>query len=320
MAQTLDQFLDTLSDEELELLDTDPAFFEEVKAKFATPAQPTFKDKLRSAYQTASKPAEMSAEGLGQLAEMVPKPEPTGNIVKDVLLGTPRIAAESIAEVAPEFIKPEALALGAVAKGAKPLSKVAGKAATKVGKIARRIAPSEKILKRGIEQAEGMAGIKQQATNLKNVAEKLGVAITKTTQTAKGKEQIKQLSKEELLTNVLNKVMELRRQGGQIPGQLAKDLKTVMDTELKKGSGFINQLLKMSGSTQPKALLARGAKYSTEQLSKAAPRRAGLAKTLGRVKSAKRKGKIAGGIAAAEVLRRALGNTLGGAVGSQLGG
>lgn len=75
-------------------------------------------------------PEQLSREGLTQLSEMVPKPEPTGNLPMDVLYGAPRIAAETLAEGAPSFISRESI-VGGVAAKALPLVGMAGRYAGK---------------------------------------------------------------------------------------------------------------------------------------------------------------------------------------------
>lgn len=82
------------------------------------------------AWDALEVPSQMSSEGLTKLASYVPKPEPTGNIPMDVIKGTPRIAADTLAEAAPGFISRGALLTGAASK-ALPL---AGKALAPVGR------------------------------------------------------------------------------------------------------------------------------------------------------------------------------------------
>lgn len=49
-------------------------------------------------------PSQMSRRGLSSIANMIPKPEPTGNKFMDILKGAPRIAGETMAEAAPGFV------------------------------------------------------------------------------------------------------------------------------------------------------------------------------------------------------------------------
>lgn len=85
---------------------------------------------LKRAWEALSVPEQMSRSGLSQLASMVPNPEPTGNVPLDVLKGTPRIAAETLAEAVPGFISRGALLTAGVARGLKalrPVGSVIGK-------------------------------------------------------------------------------------------------------------------------------------------------------------------------------------------------
>lgn len=84
----------------------------------------------RKAWESLTIPAQASREGLDQLAAMVPYAEPTGNPVRDVALNTPKIAAETLAETAPDFVNRLSLASAGVLKGAQkaaPLVKYAGR-------------------------------------------------------------------------------------------------------------------------------------------------------------------------------------------------
>lgn len=93
-------------------------------------------------------PAEKAKEGLSTIAQMVPitqaaiaahlgvnaSPEPTGNVVRDVVAGYPKIAAETMADVAPGFINRTSLVAPVALKGAKvaaPAIKGIGKGVAK---------------------------------------------------------------------------------------------------------------------------------------------------------------------------------------------
>lgn len=100
--------------------------------------QPQEKGMVRKGLDLLNKPSEMSREGLGQLAEMVPKPEPTGNLPLDLVKGAPRIAAETLAEAAPGFIDAPSILTAGGAKLIKPAAKVAGmvgKGLSRVGQL-----------------------------------------------------------------------------------------------------------------------------------------------------------------------------------------
>src|ERR1019366_9700998 len=65
------------------------------------------------------KPEQMSRQGLQQIAGMIPEGKITGNLPMDVLRGTPRIAANTMAEAAPGFVSRGAL----LTAGAMPVAK-----------------------------------------------------------------------------------------------------------------------------------------------------------------------------------------------------
>lgn len=96
---------------------------------------------IKRGYDALAVPERMSREGLGQLAQMVPSAEPTGNMARDLALNTPKVLAESVAEVAPSFISRGAMITGGALKGA--------------GMVGRALKP---ILKAGASQVESLSG------------------------------------------------------------------------------------------------------------------------------------------------------------------
>lgn len=85
---------------------------------------------IGKAWDALAVPEQMSRKGLGMLAEMVPNPEPTGNLALDFARGTPRVAAETLAEFAPSFISRGSILTAGGAKtvqALKPLIKVGGR-------------------------------------------------------------------------------------------------------------------------------------------------------------------------------------------------
>jgi len=96
---------------------------------------------LKRGLDIANKPRELSRKGLTQIAEAIPEPELTGNLPADIIRGTPKIAAETLAETAPEFVSPLALGLGAGAKSIQLLgkTKVVGKAGKLIAKGAQQL-------------------------------------------------------------------------------------------------------------------------------------------------------------------------------------
>lgn len=85
---------------------------------------------IGKAWDALAVPEQMSKQGLGQLAEMVPKPEPTGNLPMDLIKGAPRIAAESVGEAAPGFVSRGSILTAGASKAlgvATPLVKAVGR-------------------------------------------------------------------------------------------------------------------------------------------------------------------------------------------------
>lgn len=75
-------------------------------------------------------PEQMSKRGLSDLANMVPRPQPTGNVAADLARGTPGVIADTLKETAPGFVS----RLSMLAAGAAPALKLAGKAAAPIGR------------------------------------------------------------------------------------------------------------------------------------------------------------------------------------------
>lgn len=77
---------------------------------------------------------QLSRRGLKQLASFVPEPD-TNSAVANIVLGTPRVAAETVSEFAPGFISPEAAVLSVAGPAAKAIATTPGvrRAATAIG-------------------------------------------------------------------------------------------------------------------------------------------------------------------------------------------
>lgn len=97
------------------------------------------------------KPEQLSREGLTLIAKAIPSPIPTGNRVRDVALGTPKVVAETMAETAPSFVSKEAMLLGGAGKFAphafrvvKPMANFAGRNVAKLGRAFTGV-PEENI-------------------------------------------------------------------------------------------------------------------------------------------------------------------------------
>lgn len=93
---------------------------------------------IKKGWEALAVPEQMSREGLGKIAAMVPERigggEPTGNRIADVARGTPKVLAETIAEGAPSFISRSQIATAGGLRGLKavsPLIKGAGSAIAK---------------------------------------------------------------------------------------------------------------------------------------------------------------------------------------------
>jgi len=93
---------------------------------------------LRKAWDALTVPEELSREGLTQIAEAIPKRVgggvPSKGPVEESLRGAPRIAAETLAEVAPSFVSRGSLLAGGLIRGgqaAAPIAKAVGKTIAK---------------------------------------------------------------------------------------------------------------------------------------------------------------------------------------------
>src|SRR5580704_6173424 len=84
---------------------------------------------MGKAWDLLGKPEQMSRQGLGQLAQMVPEGKITGNMAGDIARGTHRILANTLAQAAPGFVSRGSL----LTAGAMPVAKGIGAAAEAVG-------------------------------------------------------------------------------------------------------------------------------------------------------------------------------------------
>jgi len=110
-----------------------------------------------AAFEALGEPARVSQRGLSQLAGAVPQfiggePEPTGNLPLDIARGAPRIAAETLAETAPQFIDQ----LGILTAGAGAGIKAGARAAAPLARGAGRLAAKgiEKVVGVGADKVE----------------------------------------------------------------------------------------------------------------------------------------------------------------------
>lgn len=81
-------------------------------------------------WDALGKPEQLSSQGLNQIAQMIPQGKVTGNLPADLVRGAPRIAADTLAQVAPGFVSRGSI----LTAGAAPALKTIGKAAAPLGK------------------------------------------------------------------------------------------------------------------------------------------------------------------------------------------
>ncbi len=99
---------------------------------------------LRRGYDALNAPARASERGLNELADLVPHPEPTGNLPLDIAKGAPSILAESglrsLGKVAPTFIDAPSILTAGASAGLKSAMKVPAvkQAAVGAGKFVTR--------------------------------------------------------------------------------------------------------------------------------------------------------------------------------------
>jgi hypothetical protein len=98
-------------------------------SKRGIPLQSPKQGLMSKAWSALGKPEQLSRQGLGRLAQMVPEGKITGNLPMDMLRGAPRIAANTLAETAPGFVSRGAMLTAAAA----PVAKGIGAAAETVG-------------------------------------------------------------------------------------------------------------------------------------------------------------------------------------------
>lgn len=116
----LEDAVNTLTPEEMQVLNSDPQLLAEFKQKYGDEGRST----LGKVWDALAVPEKMSREGLTQMAEMVPKPEPTGNMALDIAKGTPRVLADTLAEAAPGFVSRGSLLTAGALKGVKAAAAV----------------------------------------------------------------------------------------------------------------------------------------------------------------------------------------------------
>lgn len=107
------------------------------------------------------KPEQMSRQGLQQIAQMIPEGKVTGDLPMDLLRGTPRIAANTMAEAAPGFVsRGSLLGMGALGglKGLSAIPQVRGAASELAGQLESAAGSPKGTLEHGFESAKNMFG------------------------------------------------------------------------------------------------------------------------------------------------------------------
>lgn len=148
-----------------------------VEAENEQPAAPkTLQEGAKQVWDAAHVPAEKAEEGLQMMADMVPQPEPSGNLPMDIVKGTPSVLAksglETAAKVAPGFISPVAVIAGGAGKLAGGIAKTAP-----VQKLAKGVG---NLVGKGIEKVTGInpestAAVFKNPTKLVTAPTKAGV-------------------------------------------------------------------------------------------------------------------------------------------------
>ncbi len=159
----IDEIVNSLSPDEIETLNSDPQLLADFKAKYIQQPgsnQQSKKGILGQAWEDLKLPEEKSREGLkmltdagiqGQnwLANKYGLPigtEPTGNMARDLIANTPRIAGETLTETAPSFVSRGAIVTGGLLKGAPYVAKAIGPGA---GWVANQMAEQSGLVNKG---------------------------------------------------------------------------------------------------------------------------------------------------------------------------
>ncbi len=143
---------------------------EQARLESLRKARDTFSVEEPSVFQRvgelSEKPRELSREGLTTIAGSIPEVEPTGNLARDVALGTPKIVAETLAEVAPEFVSPLSIATSGTLGSIKGVGALA-----KTGKIPALTKGVESLKEGARSFGGGVADIGEKITGLGKRAE-----------------------------------------------------------------------------------------------------------------------------------------------------
>lgn len=108
-------------------------------AETVTPPAPESKGMLGKAWDALAVPAQKSKEGWDMIAQSdAVQPKLTGNLATDVIRGTPKVLAETAAEVAPSFIDRTAIMTAGAGAGLKASGKAGGAVVGKFGGMLER--------------------------------------------------------------------------------------------------------------------------------------------------------------------------------------
>ena len=101
--------------------------------------QPQQKGMLGKAWDALAVPAQKSKEGWDMIAQSeAVQPKLSGNLATDVIRGTPKVLAETAAEVAPSFIDRTAITTAGLGAGVKQVGKAGGAVVGKFGGMLER--------------------------------------------------------------------------------------------------------------------------------------------------------------------------------------
>lgn len=176
----LEDAVNTLTPEEMQVLNSNPQLLDEFKQKYGDEGRST----LGKIWDALAVPEQKSREGLRMIADAVPKPEPTGNLAMDLAKGTPRVLADTMAEAAPGFVSRGSLVTAGALKGVK--------AAAAVPSIVKAVKGTGATV---AKSAEALSGLEHQTPGVLTEAAKDGTLIFSKGRKAAG----------EMFDNVVNK-------------------------------------------------------------------------------------------------------------------
>lgn len=159
----INQAIDSLSSDELDLLNSDPKMLADFKNKYSQTQDtqlPVQKPGLLGqAWQDLKIPEEKSREGLKMITDTGVKAqnwlanktglpigtEPTGNVARDLAANTPRILGETLTKVAPGFVSRGAIVTAGLLRGG--------------GKVAGLLKPAANAVAQAGEDLSGLSNV-----------------------------------------------------------------------------------------------------------------------------------------------------------------